>query len=103
MNVRAFAAVGIVLLLGMIQLSYGGTETRLMGCRGVMEIRLDGTILVYCEGACRQTCAIVKHGVAGGRYPDELQLYDNSVPTFQSPCMFLGVNPDGTEAYVVLP
>lgn len=26
MNVRAFAAVGIVLLLGMVQLSYGGTE-----------------------------------------------------------------------------
>lgn len=78
------------------------TEARVIGCRGVIEEE-EGRSIVYCVGNCNRTCAIVRKGISGGLYPDQLELFDNGASTLQSPCLLLGTSPDGTEVYVLMP
>jgi|GEM_PF-1804381 hypothetical protein len=97
---RIFALAAFVLALCMPSQSIAGQKETiyLMGCRGVIE----GGV-VKCEGNCNRTCAkVVREEYPFSAYPDDLTIYDG-VPTYQSPCLLLGTNPEGTEAYVLLP
>lgn len=80
--------------------SVAGTETTcLNGCRGVLETNRG-----YCVGDCNKLCVkVVRDANPMSAYPDELTTYDWEAPTFQSTCIFLGTNEDGTVAYVMLP
>jgi len=97
---RIFALAAFVLALCMPSQSIAGQKETiyLMECRGVIE----GGV-VKCEGNCNRTCAkVVREFYTHSAYPDDLTIYDG-VPIYQSPCSLLGTNPEGTEAYVILP
>ncbi|GIV49543.1 MAG: hypothetical protein KatS3mg038_0064 [Candidatus Kapaibacterium sp.] len=97
---RIFLPAVIALASLLPSRSLAGTETiYLIGCRGVVEGNRT-----YCEGNCNRTCAkIVREENPLSAYPDELTTYDWDAPTFQSACIFLGTNQDGTVAYIMLP
>jgi hypothetical protein len=79
--------------------SEAGTIT-LYGCRGY--VGPDGS--VQCIGQCNHVCARIEKDVyVGSPYPDNLTTFDFGVQTFQSECLLLYVNEDGTVAYVALP
>ncbi len=99
---RIFLPAVIALASLLPSVGLADTEkTTLFGCRGVYEGR---TGRVYCEGVCTHKCAeVIRNANPGMSYPDQLTTFEYSVPTFQSECLFLGTNQDGTEAYVLLP
>jgi len=69
-----------------------------MGCRGVL-----GGGVAKCLDDCNRVCVkVVREEYPFSAYPDDLTIYDG-VPIYQSPCSLLGTNPEGTEAYVILP
>ncbi len=78
----------------------GNEKVTLYGCEGVMYP--NGT--VACRGACTHKCAEVTRNVnPSSPYPDDLQLFDSGIPTFQSECLYLGTSEDGTQLYVIIP